>query len=100
MTIRARDELFDTWMDLRYGNPVKLTDSERGRINRGLKQLRKIEATPDQLRSKFYAYKLKWPNMEPSISAIVANWNILTGEKKSSKHASHLPWTPPWEKSV
>jgi hypothetical protein len=77
---------------LAYNNPRPvLTSSERGRINRGLKELREIGATPQELKTKWGAYKSKWPKLgDPSITALVGNWNSL-GTKARTPEASYSP---------
>lgn len=79
---------------------VKLTTSERGRINKALKELREIQATPEQLSEKYRAYQKKWPNIgKPSLTALVGNWNRLGEIKAASSHAMHDMWqAPDWMK--
>jgi len=74
-----QDLLYEAWVMLAYNNPrPNLTSSERGKINKGLKELREIGATPQELKAKWSAYKAKWPKLgNPSITALTGNWNIL-----------------------
>ena len=76
---------------LSYGQPQPpLTASERGRINKALKEIREIGATPEQIKQKWSAYKAKWPKLgNPSLNALVANWNTL-GTQTRSPQASYV----------
>lgn len=71
---RPRDELWDAWVT-EVGEPV--TDSERGRLNKALAELRKIDATAEQLQQKIRRYRSKWPGIELSPQAVVGNWSSL-----------------------
>jgi len=72
---RKKDPLWDTFT-AELGEPA--TKSERGRRNNALKQLREIEATPDQLQSRIRAYRDRWPGIDCTETAIVANWTLLS----------------------
>jgi hypothetical protein len=87
-----QDLLYEAWVMLAYNNPRPvLTSSERGRINRGLKELREIGATPQELKAKWGAYKAKWAKLgNPSITALTGNWNTL-GTRISTPQASKRP---------
>lgn len=77
---RARDHLFDAVIAVCGHNPKRLTPSERGRINRALKDLRAAEATPDEVRT----FARRWPNIYPgahlTATAIAANWTTVLGD--------------------
>jgi hypothetical protein len=73
---RARDDLWDTLAEL-LGEPA--TDSERGRRNKALKELRAVDATPAELRKRAAAYRSKWPGIDMTASALAANWSLLNG---------------------
>lgn len=87
-----QDMLWEAWVTLAFGQiSPTLTTSERGRINKGLKELREIGATPEQIKQKWSAYKAKWPKLgNPSLNALVANWNTL-GAQARSPQASYVP---------
>lgn len=73
-----RDELFEALVEACYGRPyheIALTDSERGRVNKALAQLRKVGATPDEVRRRADVYRLRFPDVELTPSALAANWN-------------------------
>lgn len=88
-----QDLLWETWMNLAYHNlSAKLTTSERGRINKALKELREIGATPEELKRKWSAYKTKWPKLgDPTITALTGNWNSLETRRSPAKLSYSLP---------
>lgn len=71
---RKPDLLWDAF-SVELGEPA--TDSERGRRNAALRQLRKINATPEQIRARIDTYLTRWPEMECTETAIVAYWTLL-----------------------
>lgn len=93
-----KDELWESYMLLRYGDQWKerkLTASERGRMNKGLKELRDIGASPEALQQRYKLW-MKRHSSEcgaPSINALVSNWNSLEEIPiKSSKLSMHEEW--------
>lgn len=80
------DQLWEVWTRYKYQTtaPV-ITRSERGRINRALKELREVNATPEELSAKISAYVRKFPNCEVTITAIAANWGSLTAARPVSR---------------
>lgn len=90
-----QDMLWEAWVTLAFGQiSPTLTTSERGRINKGLKELREIGATPEQIKQKWSSYKAKWPKLgNPSLNALVANWNTLGAQTRSTTQA-YVPPSP------
>jgi hypothetical protein len=76
---RKADEL---WEALREILGEVATDTERGRRNRALKELRKIGATPDQVKARCRVYARMWPDITLTASALVANWSTLEPRKE------------------
>jgi len=72
--IRPRDPLWDTLVD-ELGDVA--TKDERGIRNRALKQLREIGATPEDIRRRCHAYRVQWPKVSLTASALVKHWSAL-----------------------
>lgn len=73
-----QDLLYETWCKFRYGNPTpELNEFERGRINKGLKALRAIHATPDGLLQRAQEFRRRWPGCECTITGVAAHWTSL-----------------------
>lgn len=77
---RERDDLFETLVEVCYGAPydqVRLTRSERGRVNAAVKELRAVGATADEVRKRAEAYRRRWPGVDLTPTALAANWTKL-----------------------
>ena len=72
--VRKRDPLWDAWV-AEWGEPQ--TADERGRINAALKQLRDINATPEQITRALRAYDEQF-NAVRSPQGVTGNWTVLT----------------------
>jgi DNA-binding transcriptional MocR family regulator len=75
---RQPDPLWDTMLNVCGINPQTLTGTERGRVNRALKELREVNATPEDIRARANAYKTKYPGAALTPTALAANWSQLT----------------------
>lgn len=76
---RTRDPLWEVLAE--ELGPVT-NDAERGRRNKALKLLRQSEATPDELRGRIVAARIRW-NGEAEVTAmgIATNWSDLGKER-------------------
>lgn len=72
--MRKRDHLWDALVD-ELGEPA--TKSERGARNAALKELREIDATPEQVRFCCQSYRMMWPNITLTPTALVKHWTTL-----------------------
>lgn len=100
--MREPDLLWEAALTACYGDKPKLTASERGRMNKALKELREIGATPEDIiaRAKHYP-KVMPPGCVITISALVANWSrCKPPEKQKRGTASYheLYVRPDWMK--
>jgi len=94
-----QDLLYEAWVMLAYNNPrPNLTKSERGRINAGLKELREVGATPEELTARAKQYpKVMPPGTILTITALVANWNRCQPKPQKRVVSYHEEWkTPEW----
>lgn len=76
-TARKRDLLFESVVEVCGQDPQRLTASERGRINRALKDLREVGATPEQVRKAASKWTVTYPNAKLTPTAIAANWTTI-----------------------
>lgn len=83
---RARDPLWDAFVAERLPEPQ--TKSERGRWNAAIKQLRDIEATPGDVRTRCREYKRRWQGIEITPTAIAANWTTLGIRQEGSRYGA------------
>src|SRR5262249_23921949 len=76
---RAPDPYWDAL--LHHFNPPQ-TDSERGKWNRAIKQLRDIGATPDEIHDHIAEHSRSQAFWQLSPLALVGNWTKLTPPQK------------------
>jgi len=84
---RKRDLLFEemckglgfNWED------ESMTKTEKGRVNRACGELRKANATPEQVAAAIKHYKKNWKDMTLTATAISSNWTTLNNEMKESE---------------
>lgn len=74
---RERDLLFEAVVDVCGQDARRLTSSERGRINRALKDLRDVGATPEQIRKAATKWQTTYPGARLTATAIAANWTTI-----------------------
>ena len=63
------------------------TKNERSGFFKVVKELREIQATPDQIKQRVNIYKTKWPDMTLTPYAISKNWTILGEMYEENKPA-------------
>lgn len=74
---RKRDEIFEAVAEVSNLSLDGLTDSERGRCNRAAKELKKVDATPDEIRRRAKIYRETWPGIDLTPNALAANWSRM-----------------------
>jgi hypothetical protein len=80
---RPRDALWDCVVDV-FGYSDKLTSLERGRINKALKALREVGATPEEIRARAAAYRKQYPDVAFTPLALASNWSQLQSKKSKA----------------
>lgn len=86
-----RDLVWDALVE-QLGEPQ--TKSERGRFNRAVKELKEIEAEPEEVGRRCALYRTRWPNVTLTPQALTANWTILEpklAEVVPVEHVVDLP---------
>ena len=87
---RPADPLWDTMLAVCRIDSRTITGSERGRINKALKDLREVGATPAELESKAAAYRKKYPEVAMTPTALAANWSQLASAGGVRKNICEL----------
>lgn len=82
---RQPDVVFDAVAQVCGHDIDRLTAAERGRINRACKDLRTVEASPDQIRLAASRWKQIYPNATLTPTAIAAHWSRLTASSNTGK---------------
>ena len=74
---RERDPIWDTLVEVCRADSSEMTKSERGRFNRAVKELKEVGATPDSIRARAGRWRMKYPALDLTPTALVAQWSTL-----------------------
>lgn len=72
-----QDHLFDAVCSITGHDPKQLTSSERGKINRALKDLRSVNATPSDVIARAAVWRTRYPNATLTPTALASHWSSL-----------------------
>lgn len=78
---KAPDHLFEAMCAACGSDPKRLTSSERGRINKALKDLRTVNATAEEIAYAAGQWRLTYPNATLTPTAMAAHWSKLTARR-------------------
>lgn len=73
-TPRKPDPLFDALVDACRIDPAELTRPARGALNAALRDLRAVDATPDEIHQRAEAYRRMWPTVTLTPTALARHW--------------------------
>ena len=91
---RQRDLLFEAMCDACSLTPSELTTTERGALNKALKDLRDVDATPAAIRIRAANYRSHWPDITLTPSGLAKRWGQCAkpgnpaGSTKARGHAA------------
>jgi len=71
------DPLWDAVIDVCGLAGSALTKSERGRVASAVAELRAVGAEAAEVSVRAQAYRRKWPNVDLTATALVANWSMF-----------------------
>ena len=77
MAGRPADPIWDTLVEVCRADSSEMTKSERGRFNRAVKELKEVGATPDSIRARAGRWRMKYPALDLTPTALVAQWSTL-----------------------
>lgn len=78
---RKQDPTWDAVCEVFGISSAKMPANERGRLNKVVKQLKEIEATPEEIRQKAQVYRLQHPDWAWTPTAILNHWTQLQPER-------------------
>lgn len=80
------EALFECWVGGVYSTERArtMTRTQRGRINQAVRELVEIDASPDDVRSRWQALRKQWPNLTITPQALLAHWSTLAGQSRAS----------------
>lgn len=82
---RKPDTIFDAVIASCGIDPTVLTASARGAVNKAVKELREVDATPETIVQVADAYRKKWPELSISPSALAKHYPALLGFEAVTK---------------
>ena len=74
---RERDHVWDALVDMCKADSSQMTKSERGRFNKAVKELKEVSATPEDIRARAGRWRNKYPQLDLTPTALVAQWSTL-----------------------
>lgn len=77
---RQPDPIWDTMLTVCNIDGRTLTSSARGAINKAVKELRDIAATPAEIEAKAADYRKTWPDITLTPTALVKHWGQLAAK--------------------
>lgn len=89
---RPRNELFDAVAEVCGMPTVGLTKSEAGRIAAGVKQLREVNATPDEIRVRAGRYRATWPKVSLTPQSLASHWSDFAAAGPMVESGAPAPW--------
>jgi DNA-binding MarR family transcriptional regulator len=95
---KLKDELFETVAEVCGINLTNMTRSARGQLNRATKELRDIQASPEQIHAKAKAYRTQYPNATLTPTALTKHWSSFANiEKQQARPSIWDTYNPPKE---
>ena len=74
---RERDLLWEALVEVCGADSSEMTNSERGRYNKALKELKEVNARPEDIKARAGRYRMKFPGADLTPTALVAHWSAL-----------------------
>lgn len=87
---RARDELWDALTAALGVEQGEVTETERARLNKCLKELRAVKATSQQIRERCAAWEQLY-KLPTNPQSLAANWGMLGGQVRQGVGRRHQP---------
>jgi hypothetical protein len=84
-TPRQKDILFESVAECCGIALGSITRTSRGALNRAVKELREVDATPDQVANVAKAYKANYPNATLTPMALVKHWASFGTPKRAAE---------------
>lgn len=81
---RRQDHVFEALAEACGLDWKALPQTARGSLNKAAKELRDIDATPDQIHARARAYRQRWPGIDLTPMALVKNWGQVSAQQPSS----------------
>lgn len=93
--VAKTDELFEAVATACHIDWTNVTKTGRGQLNAATKELRDINATPQQVEGRATAYRKQYPTMPLTPSALVKHWASLDDLSKPRRASAWETYDPP-----
>lgn len=84
---RPPDLLFEAVCAVSGIDPTHVTKDERGRVNNACKQLREVQATPDEVHQRARVWRRKFPEAHLTPQSLTKSWTTLAGTARTNAPA-------------
>jgi DNA-binding transcriptional MocR family regulator len=85
---RKKDDLFEVIAEACGISLTGMTRTARGQLNKACKELREVQATPDQVKAKAKAYRAQYPNATLTPTALIKHWSSFAELEKKQQRPS------------
>jgi DNA-binding transcriptional ArsR family regulator len=93
---RKTDDLFETVAQVCGISLDGITRTARGQLNKAVKELREVQATPEQIHHKAKAYRTQYPNATLTPTALTKHWSSFAQlERKQQRPSVWDTYEPP-----
>jgi DNA-binding transcriptional ArsR family regulator len=93
---RKADDLFVTVAQVCGISLDGITRTARGQLNKAVKELREVQATPEQIHHKAKAYRTQYPNATLTPTALTKHWSSFAQlERKQQRPSVWDTYEPP-----
>jgi DNA-binding transcriptional ArsR family regulator len=93
---RKADDLFETVAQVCGISLDGITRTARGQLNKAVKELREVQATPEQIHHKAKAYRTQYPNATLTPTALTKHWSSFAQlERKQQRPSVWDTYEPP-----
>jgi hypothetical protein len=92
----TKDDLFETVAQVCGISLDGITRTARGQLNKAVKELREVQATPEQIHHKAKAYRTQYPNATLTPTALTKHWSSFAQlERKQQRPSVWDTYEPP-----
>lgn len=73
--VKHRDDLFEAVCNACGSDWNEITNVERARLNKAVKELRQVGATPQEVQERAMVFQVLWPQIKLTSMALVSRWS-------------------------
>lgn len=81
---REPDPIWDAVLDACALTGVPPTKTERGAWNKAVAELRAVDATPDEVKTRAEAHRHKWPRVTLTPTSLARHWGEVAADQRAA----------------